>query len=567
MRISVQSKADADRRRRRERQAAEVQKRDDGIAARLEPDVIPMLCQEIDRLPEKYRAPVVLCHIEELTHEAAAQVLRCPIGTVHGRLSRARELLRRRLVRRGVALPAGLAAIQQGAESLAAAVPDALRRSTIRAAVNLAVGRGISAAAGSATVGTLVLATIRSMAVGAIKTAGAIVLVIGVAVGATVLAGKGPAGMLATADESSSRRDAEAIQGVWAVTAIEQVNHQPSDEEKAFLKTGQFTITITADRLTFDPDKSSMNYRLVTSTTPRRMLWTKTDDPASKVVAIAFYALDGDDLKICVGRGEPGRELQPPHGFDIKSAPPGTFPTLFVMKRQRGSVQGDLEQAPRIQSLLPAKFDKPSEPRILPEANDEPLFVDLDTGHFLSPPFDLEPLERDRPTALPNLAFPQKLKDWVRLHGIDAAVQTDGRSITLLGLETEVGQLPPKPDTWKVLTPADALRLIEPFPDQSRRPVVGRWPRFARTFRQEELPITLPFLTREGSLGILELRWIAPTPRIRKASVGATGSQALGSRVGVIWFQGGRAVDRRAGGSWTIPRAPSACKSGRGASS
>ena len=130
LRIAVQSKVDADRRRRRERQAAEVQKREDGIAARLEPDVIPMLCQEIDRLPEKYRAPVVLCHLEELTHEAAAQALRCPIGTVHGRLSRARELLRRRLVRRGVALSAGLAAIMDGTESLAAAVPDALRRAT-----------------------------------------------------------------------------------------------------------------------------------------------------------------------------------------------------------------------------------------------------------------------------------------------------------------------------------------------------------------------------------------------------------------------------------------------------
>ena len=75
----------------------------------------------------------------------------------------------------------------------------------------------------------------------------------------------------------------------------------------------------------------------------------------------------------------------------------------------------------------------------------------------------------------------------------------------MLGLETEIGQLPPKPDAWKILTPADALRLIEPFPDQSRRPVVGRWPWFTRTFRPEELPIALPFLTRGGSLGILEL--------------------------------------------------------------
>ena len=61
----------------------------------------------------------------------------------------------------------------------------------LRAALNLTVGRGISAAAGTAAAGTLVMTTMRSMAVGAIKTAAAVVLVIGVAIAATVLAGKG----------------------------------------------------------------------------------------------------------------------------------------------------------------------------------------------------------------------------------------------------------------------------------------------------------------------------------------------------------------------------------------
>ena len=51
--------------------------------------------EEVARLPEKYRAPILLCYFEGHTHESAASLLGCPLGTVHGRLSRARELLRR----------------------------------------------------------------------------------------------------------------------------------------------------------------------------------------------------------------------------------------------------------------------------------------------------------------------------------------------------------------------------------------------------------------------------------------------------------------------------------------
>ena len=70
-------------------------------------DLSSLLHEEIGKLPEKYRAPIVLCHLEGRSHEEAARVLRCPVGTLSGRLSRAREVLRSRLGRRGVKLPAG----------------------------------------------------------------------------------------------------------------------------------------------------------------------------------------------------------------------------------------------------------------------------------------------------------------------------------------------------------------------------------------------------------------------------------------------------------------------------
>src|SRR5205814_894773 len=63
---------------------------------------IPMLREEVSRLPDHYRLPVVLCYLEGKTNQDAAAQLNCPVGTIKGRLSRARQTLRDRLSRRGL---------------------------------------------------------------------------------------------------------------------------------------------------------------------------------------------------------------------------------------------------------------------------------------------------------------------------------------------------------------------------------------------------------------------------------------------------------------------------------
>jgi RNA polymerase sigma factor (sigma-70 family) len=78
------------------------------------PDEVAVVCEEIDRLPERYRLPVLLCYFEGLTHEEAARRTGCPVGTIAGRLARAKELLAERLSRKGIGLPVLALALPAG---------------------------------------------------------------------------------------------------------------------------------------------------------------------------------------------------------------------------------------------------------------------------------------------------------------------------------------------------------------------------------------------------------------------------------------------------------------------
>jgi hypothetical protein len=103
-------------------------------------DLATTLDEELGRLPTKYRAPVVLCYLEGLTHEEAAHQLDWPIGSVKGRLARAKEMLRGRLARRGVLPTAGLLASTMD-RNASAAVPASLRHATVQAALQFSAGR------------------------------------------------------------------------------------------------------------------------------------------------------------------------------------------------------------------------------------------------------------------------------------------------------------------------------------------------------------------------------------------------------------------------------------------
>ncbi len=102
--------------------------------------------EELNRLPEKYREPIVLCHLEGLTREMAANRLGWPVGTVQSRLARGQERLRARLVRRGVKFSAGLTADGFGAGTASAARSLAWAAATARAALRIARGDSVALA-------------------------------------------------------------------------------------------------------------------------------------------------------------------------------------------------------------------------------------------------------------------------------------------------------------------------------------------------------------------------------------------------------------------------------------
>ncbi len=120
VRVSRRALADAARRRRRETQVAVRTPEDSSEAERR--DLRLVLDEELDRLPEHYRAPLVLCYLEGKTLAEAALQLGCKDGTVCSRLARGRDLLRSRLVRRGLTPMVGISAAALVDEGLFAAV-------------------------------------------------------------------------------------------------------------------------------------------------------------------------------------------------------------------------------------------------------------------------------------------------------------------------------------------------------------------------------------------------------------------------------------------------------------
>jgi RNA polymerase sigma factor (sigma-70 family) len=164
-------------------------------------EVRAIFFEEIAALPERYRAPLLLCCLEGKTRDEAAEHLGCVTGALKIRLERGRKLLRERLTRRGLALSAGLLTTQLPAAS--AAVPADLLAATVKAGVIVRTGtdvRGlVSERVAALYVNTRGLATLNRIAIGAF-----LAVCVTAAIGAGVLL-RPPTAVEQPGDEQASR--------------------------------------------------------------------------------------------------------------------------------------------------------------------------------------------------------------------------------------------------------------------------------------------------------------------------------------------------------------------------
>jgi RNA polymerase sigma factor (sigma-70 family) len=160
-RTARKARAQAARRAQCEREAA-VMAIPDPLLEVAWRDLRSVLDEELQRLPAKYRAPLVLCYLEGLTNEQAARRLGWPVGSMSYRLARGREALRERLGERDRAVPAGLLGVLLARNARPGEVPPHLVDSTVEAA--LGSGGGAAKGAGATAAAVLAHKTLRAMA-------------------------------------------------------------------------------------------------------------------------------------------------------------------------------------------------------------------------------------------------------------------------------------------------------------------------------------------------------------------------------------------------------------------
>jgi RNA polymerase sigma factor (sigma-70 family) len=176
LRLSLDLRSSRRSREERERKAARMR------PDRPESEVLSVLDEELQRLPERYRTPFVLCALEGKTNDDAARSLGCPRGTVSTRLGKARGMLRRRLEERGVVVTGTILALLLGTAA-APAVPSALAAAAAHAA--------IGGAALSPHVAMLVGGGMKAMTAAKVKIAAVwmMVTLAGTSLGAVAVAG------------------------------------------------------------------------------------------------------------------------------------------------------------------------------------------------------------------------------------------------------------------------------------------------------------------------------------------------------------------------------------------
>jgi RNA polymerase sigma factor (sigma-70 family) len=189
------------------------------------PDLQPILGQELSRLPDKYRAVVVLCDLEGKGRKEAARQLGCPEGTVAGRLVRARAMLAKRLTRRGVTLSSAALAVMLAQKAASGCAPGSVVSATIKSASLFATGQ-LANGAISANVAILTRKVLEMMLIKKLK-----MVAIGLLVLAAIALGGGLLVHHATAGQEKPRLPSGAAAGTQGERSFRPVPNETGAEK------------------------------------------------------------------------------------------------------------------------------------------------------------------------------------------------------------------------------------------------------------------------------------------------------------------------------------------------
>jgi RNA polymerase sigma factor (sigma-70 family) len=232
---AMKARATRAKRRVRERPACETAE-PEAVPDEHPDELLSRLDREVTRLPEKYRRPIILCELEGKTHRQAAAQLGWPVGTVSGRLSRARALLASRLSRPGTPLTIGVLGALLAHDEARAGVPPELVRSTAQAASLSTAGQAVAAGVVSARAAHLTGEVLKTMLLNKLKlTTATLLVVVALAAGGTSLSFRARAAEPAdqTKDVEKSAEPSHAAEVVQEEIPTSDEQPKPAEPPKA----------------------------------------------------------------------------------------------------------------------------------------------------------------------------------------------------------------------------------------------------------------------------------------------------------------------------------------------
>jgi RNA polymerase sigma factor (sigma-70 family) len=287
-------------------------------------EVRQILDEELERLPEHYRLPLILCYLEGQSRDEAAAQLGWTPGRLKGRLERGREQLRLRLIRRELTLSSAGTALLADAALSAAPVPSALVAATMDSALRLAAGASPADCGASATVHQLIEGGLTTMGSKKIALVFALTLITGaVGLGAGLLAQRidepaapdvkrsSPAQPAASATDGESKAkdraktDQEKIQGAWQFVSSEYNGKRSAADgtQSWIFKDDTVTIVLAmssvVSKFSLDPAKEPKWLTLI------------NNNGVQDVELPFIYKLEADVLTVCFDLDGKGVKQRP----------------------------------------------------------------------------------------------------------------------------------------------------------------------------------------------------------------------------------------------------------------